>query len=281
MRLIDGKKIATEMKQELKQQVNQLKEQGIVPGLAVVIVGNDPASQSYVNSKEKNANNLGFYSKKVELEANVTEAELLGLIDRLNRDERIHGILVQLPLPDHIDEKKVLNAISVDKDVDGFHPENIGRMIIGDHALLPCTPHGVIKMLEYEGVDIRGKHAVIIGRSNIVGKPLATLLLEKDATVTICHSKTENLTKITQCADILIAAVGIAHFVTEDMIKEDAIVIDVGINRVDGKLVGDVDFDSVKDKAALITPVPGGVGPMTITMLLYNTVESARSKGGE
>jgi methylenetetrahydrofolate dehydrogenase (NADP+)/methenyltetrahydrofolate cyclohydrolase len=280
MRLIDGKKIAAQMKQELKIQVNQLIEKGIVPGLAVVIVGSDPASQTYVNSKEKNANNLGFYSKKYELEKTATEMELLDLIESLNQDEKIHGILVQLPLPDQIDEKKVISAIAIEKDVDGFHPENIGRMIVGDDSLLPCTPHGIIKMLEYEEVKIRGAHAVIIGRSNIVGKPIAALLLEKDATVTVCHSKTEDLKRITNSADILIAAVGIANFVTEDMVKKDAIVIDVGINRIDGKLVGDVDFDSVKEKVSMITPVPGGVGPMTITMLMYNTIQSAKQKGG-
>ena len=280
LKLIDGREISKRIKAELRKQVEQLKENGSVPGLAVVIVGSDPASQTYVSSKEKNANNLGFYSKKYELEETVTQEYLLDLIDSLNHDDRIHGILVQLPLPDHIDEKEVINSISIEKDVDGFHPENIGRMVIGDDSLLPCTPHGIIKMLEYEGIEIRGLHAVIIGRSNIVGKPLSTLLLEKDATVTICHSKTRNLKQITNCADILIAAVGIANFVTEDMVKKDAIVIDVGINRIDGKLVGDVDFDSVKEKVSMITPVPGGVGPMTITMLLYNTIQSAKNKGG-
>lgn len=270
-----------EMKAQLKAQVNQLKEEGIVPGLAVVIVGNDPASHTYVSSKEKNAKNLGFHSEKHMLDENISEGDLLALIDTLNRDDAIHGILVQLPLPAHIDSKKVLNAIALEKDVDGFHPENVGRMMIGDEAFLPCTPHGIIKMLEFEGVEIRGKHAVIIGRSNIVGKPMAMLLLERDATVTICHSKTESLNKIAQCADILIAAVGIPNFVNADMVKEGAIVVDVGINRVDGKLVGDVDFEAVKDIAGMITPVPGGVGPMTITMLMYNTIQSARQKGGK
>ena len=280
MRKIDGKKISASMKQELMEEVKILKDHGIVPGLAVVIVGGDPASQTYVNSKERNAKNLGFNSMKFELDVAVPEEELLSLIDTLNQDDAVHGILVQLPLPDHIDSKKVLSKISIDKDVDGFHPENIGKMMIGDHSLLPCTPHGIIKMLEYENVEIRGKHAVILGRSNIVGKPLAVLLLEKDATVTVCHSKTEHMSQITNCADILIAAVGIPNFVTADMVKQDAIVIDVGINRIEGKLVGDVDFEDVKDKVSLITPVPGGVGPMTITMLMYNTVESAKIKGG-
>ena len=280
MKVIDGKLISSQIKEDLKKEVEKLKNIGIVPGLAVVIVGDDPASHTYVNSKEKNASKLGFYSVKHELSETVSEESLLSLIEDLNTDDKIHGILVQLPLPDHIDSKKVLNSISVDKDVDGFHPENIGRMIIGDHALLPCTPHGIIKMLEYEEVPIKGMHAVIIGRSNIVGKPLASLLLEKDATVTICHSKTEDMIRITNCADILVAAVGIPNFVTKDMIKKDAIVIDVGINRVNGKLVGDVDFESVKNKASLITPVPGGVGPMTITMLMYNTIQSAKIKGG-
>ncbi|MCD6435556.1 MAG: bifunctional methylenetetrahydrofolate dehydrogenase/methenyltetrahydrofolate cyclohydrolase FolD [Clostridiales bacterium] len=280
MSIIDGKAISTKLKEELTQEVAKLKEVGIIPGLAVIIVGNDPASKTYVNSKEKNAEKMGLYSAKYQLDEMVTEKELLNLIDDLNNDMKVHGILVQLPLPKHIDSKKVLNSISVEKDVDGFHPENIGKMIIGDKAFLPCTPNGVIKILEYENVEIAGKHAVIIGRSNIVGKPMAALLLERDATVTVCHSKTKNLSEISNTADIIVAAVGRPNFVKADMVKEGAIIIDVGINRVDGKLVGDVDFDSVKEKASLITPVPGGVGPMTIAMLMYNTVESAKRKGG-
>ncbi|MBN2260546.1 MAG: bifunctional methylenetetrahydrofolate dehydrogenase/methenyltetrahydrofolate cyclohydrolase FolD [Clostridiales bacterium] len=280
MKIIDGKLVSAKIKEELAVEVEKLAKHGIVPGLAVVIVGDDPASRTYVNSKESNAKKLGFYSVKHQLDETVTEDELLDLIENMNADPQIHGILVQLPLPDHIDSKKVLNSISVLKDVDGFHPENIGKMIIGDDAFLPCTPNGVMKLLEYENIDLRGKHAVIIGRSNIVGKPMATLLLEKDATVTVCHSKTQDLLKITNCADIIVAAVGIPNFVTAEMVKEGAIVIDVGINRVNGKLVGDVDFESVKDKASRITPVPGGVGPMTIAMLMYNTVESAKRKGG-
>ncbi len=214
------------------------------------------------------------------MDEKVSEEQLLKLIDDLNNDSKIHGILVQLPLPNHIDSKKVLNKISIEKDVDGFHPENVGKMIVGDKAFLPCTPNGVIKILEYENVEITGKHAVIIGRSNIVGKPMAALLLERNATVTVCHSKTKNLSEIVNLADIVVAAVGRPNFVKADMVKEGAVVIDVGINRVDGKLIGDVDFDSVKEKASLITPVPGGVGPMTIAMLMYNTIESAKRRGG-
>ena len=280
MKIIDGKLISAKLKEELKDEVEKLKEVGIVPGLAVIIVGNDPASKTYVNSKEKNAEKLGLYSVKHQLEEKVSEEQLLKLIDDLNNDSKIHGILVQLPLPNHIDSKKVLNKISIEKDVDGFHPENVGKMIIGDKAFLPCTPNGVIKILEYENVEITGKHAVIIGRSNIVGKPMAALLLERNATVTVCHSKTKNLSEIVNLADIVVAAVGRPNFVKADMVKEGAIVIDVGINRVDGKLVGDVDFDSVKEKASLITPVPGGVGPMTIAMLMFNTIESAKRRGG-
>lgn len=281
MKLIDGKAIALKMKEDIKRETSELKEKGIVPGLAVVIVGNNPASETYVNSKEKAAKSLGFYSVKKELDAGVKEEELLQLVGELNKDPLIHGILVQLPLPEHIDSKKILNSIDITKDVDGFHPENIGKMIIGDEAFLPCTPNGIVKMLEYEGVDIRGKHAVVLGRSNIVGKPMAALLLEKDATVTVCHSKTQDLAAITATADILVAAVGIPNYVTPDMVKEGAVVIDVGINRIEGRLVGDVDFERVKDKTSLITPVPGGVGPMTITMLMYNTIESAKRKRGD
>ncbi len=280
MKIIDGKAISAKLKEELKDEVEKLKEVGIIPGLAVIIVGNDPASKTYVNSKEKNAEKLGLYSVKHQLDEKVSEEQLLKLIDDLNNDSKIHGILVQLPLPNHIDSKKVLNKISIEKDVDGFHPENVGKMIVGDKAFLPCTPNGVIKILEYENVEITGKHAVIIGRSNIVGKPMAALLLERNATVTVCHSKTKNLSEIVNLADIVVAAVGRPNFVKADMVKEGAVVIDVGINRVDGKLIGDVDFDSVKEKASLITPVPGGVGPMTIAMLMYNTIESAKRRGG-
>ncbi|MEA3423211.1 MAG: bifunctional methylenetetrahydrofolate dehydrogenase/methenyltetrahydrofolate cyclohydrolase FolD [Bacillota bacterium] len=280
MKIIDGKAISAKLKEDLKEEVEKLKDVGIIPGLAVIIVGNDPASKTYVNSKEKNAEKLGLYSVKHQLEEKVSEEQLLKLIDDLNNDSKIHGILVQLPLPNHIDSKKVLNKISVEKDVDGFHPENVGKMIVGDKAFLPCTPNGVIKILEYENVEITGKHAVIIGRSNIVGKPMAALLLERNATVTVCHSKTKNLSEIVNLADIVIAAVGRPNFVKADMVKNGAIVIDVGINRVDGKLIGDVEFDSVKEKASLITPVPGGVGPMTIAMLMYNTIESAKRRGG-
>lgn len=279
MKIIDGKKISLKIMEDLKKEIGKLKEVNIIPGLAVIIVGNNPASETYVNSKEKTAEKLGIYSLKYELEKTASEKELLDVIEDLNSNDKIHGILVQLPLPDHIDSKKILHSISVDKDVDGFHPENIGKMTVGDKAFLPCTPNGVIKILEHENVAIAGKHAVIIGRSNIVGKPMATLLLERDATVSICHSKTKNMSEITKSADIIVVAVGKPNFVKPEMIKESAIVIDVGINRVDEKLVGDVDFEQVKEKASLITPVPGGVGPMTIAMLMYNTVESAKRRG--
>lgn len=279
MKVIDGKKISLKIMEDLNKEIEKLKELKIVPGLAVIIVGNNPASKTYVNSKERTAEKLGIYSLKYELEETASEKELLKVIEDLNSNDRIHGILVQLPLPNHIDSKKVLRSISVDKDVDGFHPENIGKMIIGDEAFLPCTPNGVIKILEHENVEIAGKYAVIIGRSNIVGKPMAALLLERDATVSICHSKTKDIVEITKNADIIVAAVGKPNFVKPEMVKEGAIVIDVGINRVNGKLVGDVDFELVKEKTSLITPVPGGVGPMTIAMLMYNTVESAKRRG--
>jgi len=279
VKVIDGKKISLKIMEDLNKEIEKLKELKIVPGLAVIIVGNNPASKTYVNSKERTAEKLGIYSLKYELEETASEKELLKVIEDLNSNDRIHGILVQLPLPNHIDSKKVLRSISVDKDVDGFHPENIGKMIIGDEAFLPCTPNGVIKILEHENVEIAGKYAVIIGRSNIVGKPMAALLLERDATVSICHSKTKDIVEITKNADIIVAAVGKPNFVKPEMVKEGAIVIDVGINRVNGKLVGDVDFELVKEKTSLITPVPGGVGPMTIAMLMYNTVESAKRRG--
>ncbi|MGO1528268.1 bifunctional methylenetetrahydrofolate dehydrogenase/methenyltetrahydrofolate cyclohydrolase FolD [Senegalia sp. (in: firmicutes)] len=281
MQTINGKEVSKKIREELQNEIDQLKEKGITPGLSVIIVGDNPASKTYVKSKDKACKQLGMKSEVHSLDGDVSEEELLNLIDKLNNDETIHGILVQLPLPNHIDEKKVIEKISPNKDVDGFHPINAGKLLVGEDTFIPCTPHGIIKLMESENIDIEGKRAVILGRSNIVGKPISLLLLEKNATVTICHSKTENLKEITKEADILIAAIGKANFVKSDMVKDGAIVIDVGINRVDGKLVGDVDFDSVNKLNGFITPVPGGVGPMTITMLIYNTVIAARRLEGE
>ncbi|MHC4265063.1 MAG: bifunctional methylenetetrahydrofolate dehydrogenase/methenyltetrahydrofolate cyclohydrolase FolD [Planctomycetota bacterium] len=289
--IIDGKKIAQQMREELKEEVEKLRSKGIVPGLGVVLVGQDPASQSYVRSKERACEKIGIYSDDNRLPAETTQEELLNLIEKMNEDDKIHGILVQLPLPEQIDEQAVLLAVDPNKDVDGFHPVNIGKMVVGQEAFLPCTPHGVIQLLIKSGVKIEGSHAVIVGRSNIVGKPLANLLIQKapnrNATVTICHTRTKNIAEHTIQADILIAAAGRPNTITADMVKEGAVVIDVGVNRVEDstkekgyRLVGDVDFEGVKEKASLITPVPGGVGPMTITMLLYNTVESAKRKAG-
>jgi methylenetetrahydrofolate dehydrogenase (NADP+) / methenyltetrahydrofolate cyclohydrolase len=274
--LIDGKQIANDLRNRMKADVEELIRQGKRPGLAVILVGDDPASHSYVRGKEQACQKLGIYSIVDKLPATMTEAEVLERIARFNQDPAIHGILVQLPLPKHISEQKVIEAIAPEKDVDGFHVINVGRVQVGLPGMLPCTPHGVIQMLHYMNVPLKGKHAVIVGRSNIVGKPLAALLLKEDATVTICHSKTEQLESITKQADILIAAAGRPHLITAEMVKEGAVVIDVGINRVDGKLVGDVAFEEVKKVAGMITPVPGGVGPMTITMLLHNTIEAAK-----
>jgi len=284
--IIDGKQVAADMRAELKDKVAQLKDKGIVPGLAVVLVGDDPASKSYVTSKEKACDNIGIYSEDIRLSAETSQAELMTLIDRLNKNEKINGILVQLPLPKHLDEGEVLLAIDPEKDVDGFHPVNVGKMMLGQKAFLPCTPHGVIQLLLKSNVKIEGAEVVIVGRSNIVGKPLANMLIQKtaagNATVTVCHTRTKNLADHTRKADILIAAAGRPNTITADMVKDGVVVIDVGVNRVDDptkkkgyRLTGDVDFEAVKEKASLITPVPGGVGPMTITMLLYNTVESA------
>lgn len=275
--ILDGNKISKEIKEELKMEVAQLKEKGVTPGLAVILVGEDPASKVYVGRKAKGCEEIGVYSEVHRLAEDTKEEELLALIDKLNNSDKIHGILVQLPLPKHINEKAVINAISLAKDVDGFHPANVGNMIIGDECFLPCTPHGCMVMLEKAGFDLKGKKAVVVGRSNIVGKPMSMLLLQAHATVTICHSRTADLAAEVKQADVVIAAVGRPEMITGDMIKEGAIVIDVGINRLDdGRLVGDVHFDSAKEIASWITPVPGGVGPMTIVMLLKNTVESAR-----
>ncbi|MBM4762242.1 bifunctional methylenetetrahydrofolate dehydrogenase/methenyltetrahydrofolate cyclohydrolase FolD [Bacillus sp. B15-48] len=276
--IIDGKGIAAKKKLEIAEEVEQLKKSGITPGLAVILVGDNQASQTYVNSKEKTCKQLGMYSVKIELPESVTEEELLSKIKQLNNDDLIHGILVQLPLPEHICETKVIEEISPEKDVDGFHPVNVGRMMIGQDAFLPCTPYGIMVMLKEAGIQIEGKHAVVVGRSNIVGKPIGQLLLNENATVTYCHSRTKNLEEYTKTADILIAAVGIEGFITKDHVNSDAVVIDVGINRnQDGKLCGDVRYEEVKEVVAFITPVPGGVGPMTITMLMYNTLKSAKN----
>ncbi|ARK20147.1 bifunctional methylenetetrahydrofolate dehydrogenase/methenyltetrahydrofolate cyclohydrolase FolD [Sporosarcina ureae] len=276
---IDGKAIGQEIRNELKEEVASLVAQGVQPGLAVILVGENPASETYVRNKEKSSKEAGMKSVLTKLPDTVSEQELLAEVEKLNQDDTIDGILVQLPLPKHIDENKVIRAISPEKDVDGFHPMNVGKMLIGQETFLPCTPYGIMQLLERSNVDIAGKHAVIIGRSNIVGKPMGQLLLQKDATVTYCHSRTEDLKKFTLQADILIVAIGMAKFITGDYIKEGAVVIDVGMNRDEnGKLCGDVDYESAEKQASAITPVPGGVGPMTITMLLKNTVESAENK---
>lgn len=279
-RLIDGKQISASVKERVKNEVADLKKKGISVGLAVIIVGSDPASQIYVANKKKACEQLGIVSKEYALPETTTEEELLALIDTLNRQKEINGILCQLPLPGHLNEKRVINAISPEKDVDAFHPQNVGRIMIGDFDFVPCTPAGIMEMLAFENIDVTGKRCVVIGRSNIVGKPMAMLLLHQNGTVTVCHSKTENLKEITKTADILVAAVGKAKFVTADMVKEGAVVIDVGMNRVEGKLYGDVDFDAVSEKASAITPVPGGVGPMTIAMLMQNTVTAAKRQSG-
>ncbi|MDM5195194.1 bifunctional methylenetetrahydrofolate dehydrogenase/methenyltetrahydrofolate cyclohydrolase FolD [Bacillus hominis] len=278
--IIKGNEVAEKKRAQLKEEVVKLKEQGIVPGLAVILVGEDPASRSYVKGKEKGCEQVGIYSELIELPKTITEERLLAEIDRLNGDDRINGILVQLPLPKHIEEKAIIERISPEKDVDGFHPISVGRMMTGQDTFLPCTPHGILELVKETNLDISGKHVVVIGRSNIVGKPVGQLFLNENATVTYCHSKTQNIKELSKLADILIVAVGRPKIVTADYIKEGAVVIDVGVNRLEtGKLCGDVDFDNVLDVAGYITPVPKGVGPMTITMLLHNTVESAKRAG--
>ncbi len=278
---IDGKQIAALIREEMANEVRGLNEQGVVPGLAVVIVGEDPASHVYVNAKEKACQQLGIYSEVHRMSADASEAELLAKVEALNADQAIHGILVQLPLPKHLNEKAVIDAIRVDKDVDGFHPQSVGNLSIGDDSLLPCTPAGVIELIKRSGVSIAGKHAVVIGRSNIVGKPVAMLLLRENATVTICHSKTDNMEEIAKQADILVVAIGKPEAIDSRYVKPGAIVIDVGVNRMeDRKLKGDVNYESCLEKASHITPVPGGVGPMTITMLMRNTVTAAKRLNG-
>jgi methylenetetrahydrofolate dehydrogenase (NADP+)/methenyltetrahydrofolate cyclohydrolase len=285
-KIIDGKQVAAEMRAELKEKVTRLKAKGITPGLAVILVGEDPASKSYVTAKEKACEEIGMHSDDNRLPAATTQAELLALIEKCNNDPKIHGILVQLPLPKHINEDAVLLAVNPAKDVDGFHPVNVGRMVVGQDAYLPCTPHGVVQLLLRHGVKLDGAEVVIVGRSNIVGKPLANMLIQKsktgNATVTVCHTRTKNIADHVKRADIVIAAAGRPNTITADMVKDGAVVIDVGVNRIEDptkktgfRLIGDVDYEAIKEKASLITPVPGGVGPMTITMLLYNTVQSA------
>ena len=279
--IIDGKRISAEIRAAIAEQTSAFKsERGYAPGLAVIIVGEDPASQVYVRNKKRACEEVGFYSESYELPADTAQDELLSLIDRLNADENIHGILCQLPLPKHLDETAVLLRIKPEKDVDAFHPYNVGKIMIGDYNFLPCTPAGVMALIERSGIEVAGKSCVVIGRSNIVGKPMAMLLLHANGTVTICHSKTKNLKEICADADILVAGIGKANFVTADMVKDGAVIIDVGINRLDnGKLCGDVNFSEVEPKVSYITPVPGGVGPMTITMLMQNTLTAARVYG--
>lgn len=280
-KLIDGKEVSAHVKTKVKEEVEILKEKGIEPALAVIIVGNDPASRVYVNNKKKACEFTGMRSVEYALPEKTTQEELLAIIDKLNGDDSINGILCQLPVPKHISEKAVIERISPKKDVDVFSAENVGKMWQGDYDMASCTPMGVIELLDYYGIDVCGKNCVIIGRSNIVGKPMASLLLERSATVTICHSRTKNLSEITSKADLIVAAVGRAKFVTADMVKEGAIVVDVGINRnEDGKLCGDVDFENVKEKCEFITPVPGGCGPMTIAVLMKNTLLACKKQNG-
>jgi methylenetetrahydrofolate dehydrogenase (NADP+)/methenyltetrahydrofolate cyclohydrolase len=290
-KIISGTEIAKAIREELKTEVAELKEKhNVVPGLVTILVGDDPASQSYVTAKNKTAHALGIHSEQVTLPADTSEQEVLALVAKYNQDANINGILVQLPLPKHINETKVLYAIDPDKDVDGFHPVNVGKMVLGEQCFLPCTPHGILELLTRSGVETSGAEVVIIGRSNIVGKPIANLMLQKrpagNATITLCHTRTKDIAAHTRRADIIIAAVGVPKMVTADMVKEGVAIIDVGVNRIgmseSGKaiLAGDVDFEAVKEKASCITPVPGGVGPMTITMLMKNTVQAAKQAAG-
>lgn len=279
MQLIDGKAISAKVKEEVKNEAAQLTEKGVIPCLAVILVGDDKASQTYVNSKEKACKACGIRSLKYTLEANTGESALIDLIQNLNENDEVDGILVQLPLPKHIDENKILEKISCEKDVDGFHAVNVGRLVSGLDGFVPCTPCGIMRLFKEYDIEVSGKNAVVIGRSNIVGKPMANLLLNANATVTVTHSKTQNLAKITKDADIIVVAIGKPNFLKADMVKNGAVVIDVGINRLENnKLVGDVDFENVANKCSFITPVPGGVGPMTIAMLLKNTIKSAKNR---
>ena len=279
-KLISGKEVSAQIRQKIKEEAQALRENsGIQPGLAVILVGNDPASQIYVRNKQRACEEVGFHAFEYKLNENATEEQLLDLIGVLNKDNKVHGILVQLPLPEHIDEQKVIYSISPLKDVDAFHPINVGKIMIGDYDFLPCTPAGVMELIDSTGTDLDGKNCVVVGRSNIVGKPMAMLLLHRNATVAICHSHTKNLKEVCAAADVLVSAVGRAHFITADMVKKGAVVIDVGMNHDEnGKLCGDVEFAEVEPKASFITPVPGGVGPMTITMLMKNTLRAAELK---
>ncbi|MBQ9977940.1 MAG: bifunctional methylenetetrahydrofolate dehydrogenase/methenyltetrahydrofolate cyclohydrolase FolD [Clostridia bacterium] len=280
-KIIDGKVISAAVKQRIADEVAAFKETKGVPGLAVIIVGEDPASKVYVANKKKACEQIGMLSEEYALPEATTNEELLALINELNNKKEINGILCQLPLPKHLDEELVINSILPEKDVDAFHPQNVGKIMTGDYDFLPCTPAGIMEMLKYENIEVEGKTCVVIGRSNIVGKPMSMLLLHKNGTVTICHSKTKNLKEVCRSADILVAAVGRPNFVTEDMVKDGAVVIDVGINRLEsGKLCGDVDFENVKEKASYITPVPGGVGPMTIATLMQNTLTAFLKQNG-
>ena len=281
-KIISGKEVSEAVKLRVADEVNELKSNGIEPCLAVILVGDDPASRVYVNNKKKACEFCGIRSLEYVLPAETKEEELIELVEKLNNDKSVNGILCQLPLPKHLDEKKVLNLIKPEKDVDAFHPENVGHIMIGDFNFLPCTPAGIMEMLRYENIDLDGKNCVVIGRSNIVGKPMAMLMLKENATVTICHSRTKNLKEIVAGADVIVAAVGRPNFVTADMVKDGAVIIDVGINRMDdGKLCGDVDFEACKEKASYITPVPGGVGPMTIATLMQNTITATRIQNGK
>ncbi|MDA3872040.1 MAG: bifunctional methylenetetrahydrofolate dehydrogenase/methenyltetrahydrofolate cyclohydrolase FolD [Candidatus Marinimicrobia bacterium] len=284
-KILSGREVSKFHKNRVRENILDLKKKGIIPGLAVVLVGDDPASKIYVNSKSRTCSKLGIFSKTLTYSNKITQTELIMVIEKLNKDKQINGILVQMPLPSHIDEFEIINRISPEKDVDGFHPENLGKLVIGKKSFVSCTPAGILAILKYYNISIEGKHVVIIGRSNIVGKPLLNLLYQKNdfgnATVTICHSKTKNLSKITSQADVLIVAAGNPNMITVDMVKEESVIIDVGINRIKDKstkkgykIVGDVDFEGVKNKVSAITPVPGGVGPMTITMLMQNTLEA-------
>ncbi|NLW25409.1 MAG: bifunctional methylenetetrahydrofolate dehydrogenase/methenyltetrahydrofolate cyclohydrolase FolD [Clostridia bacterium] len=279
--IINGKEIAKKLREKIKNEVQELKGKGITPGLAVILVGDDPASQVYVRNKEKACQEVGIYSEIHHLSETISQSELINLIDKLNTNPQIHGILVQLPIPAHLNEKEVIERISPQKDVDGFHPLNAGALFVGEKSLQPCTPKGCLYLLKEIGYDLKGKKAVVVGRSNIVGKPVAMMLLQEHATVTICHSRTKDLKSELLQADVVVAAVGKANFIKGDMLKPGAVVLDVGINRLEnGKLVGDVDFETAKEKASWITPVPGGVGPMTIAMLLANTLEAAQNTLG-
>ena len=279
-KIIDGKLVSAAVKQRVAEGVAELKEKGVSVGLAVILVGEDPASKIYVANKKKACEDLGIISHEYLLPATATQEELLALVETLNNEKSINGILCQLPLPKHLDEKTVINAIDPKKDVDAFHPSNVGKIMIGDYDFVPCTPAGVMELLKYYNIEAEGKLCVVIGRSNIVGKPMSMLLLHKNGTVTTCHSRTKNLKEVCKEADILVAAVGKAKFVTADMVKDGAVVVDVGMNRFDGKLCGDVDFEGVSEKASFITPVPGGVGPMTIAMLMQNTLTAAKKQNG-